>query len=337
MAVNLKELAEILGLSVSAVSCAIRGEGRISEATRQRVLEAAAEYDYVPNESARNLRGVDNLTLAVVIPAYAELYYLKIVQALEKISVRKGYLLTVYCYECDRMQQKKIISHLQTKKYSGIIIAPFGREDDIYDRYLQKPDSTPMVFFNLPPKTDKPYYYSRFDNFEGAYKLTEYLIGLGHRKIAMLSCEIARTRREGFLACLKKYDLEPVHSPEEFVGCNSVSSGEQLMKKLNESGLEYSAVIGSNDRLSFGALKYCKEHGISVPGDLSLAGFDAVEETGIVSPTITMIRQDFDLVAEHIFTLLELQKEGHREGKKLVAEALLVERESTGKIIQGGM
>ncbi len=299
MAVKLKDIAASLGVSVSTVSCVIRGEGRVSEETRSRVLEAVRNSDYVPNESARWLRGVDNMTIAVVVPTFIDNYFSTMVAAFERIAAKRNYLLSVFSCENSEERQKDIIRQLQSKPYSGILHSPMTHDCDIYDKYLSNPDSVPMVFFNIPPQTELSYNYSAHDHFEAAYLLTDHLIRLGHRRIAFISSGVAVTRRAGFLRCLKDNGIEPYNLPDDFIGDNTVADGERLTSALFKNDDNPSAVIASNNNLTFGALKYLKEHHYSIPSEISLAGFDAIDPTGLITPALTVVCQDYDRIAEN--------------------------------------
>lgn len=194
-----------------------------------------------------------------------------------------------------------------------------------------KNEGIPFVFIDYPTK-DEEIYSVVVDNESGAFEATEYLISLGHQKIAFLEGHEAawdsRARFMGFLKALTANSIEfnPLLVEK---GNFTREGGYKATKKLLEKGEEFTAIFASNDQMAIGAVRAIKEKGLKIPDNISIIGFDNIEASSIIDPPLTTVMQPiYEIGKKATEILIRLINEEKIEQKKFMLKTKLIKRNS---------
>ncbi len=208
---NIRELADFIGLSITTVSRVLNGKAetyRISSKTKERVLKAAKEHNYIPNKIARGLKTDKTETLGLIIPDIANPFFADIAKSIEMEARSKNFSILLFDSNEDINVERELFNLLQGHKVEGIIIAPVGTEFEhlveVYETGL------PMVIIDRYfPDVDLPYITS--DNYQGAFDAVNHLISMGHKNIACIQgikdSQPNKERVLGYIQALKKHHI----------------------------------------------------------------------------------------------------------------------------------
>ena len=333
MSTTLKDIARRLNISVSTVSYALNGGSRtVPEKVKQAVVEVARELNYRPNRVARSMITGRSHIIGVVLPEmYDDLFLSPYLQlALNGISNEAGHLhqdvliFTRYS-ETDGME---IADTILDGRVDGVIfIAPH-----VNQQALRRVADSGLPCVSVSGVGHPGVVSFRVDNDHGMAILMEHLVELGHRRIAhiagLLNMEDALLRLRGYQDSLHRAGIS---YRDEYVakGRFDIEGGRRAMLELLDLPEPPTAVTCGNDEMAIGALHAARERGLSIPDDLSITGFDMTPSSGVVSPTITTVRQpimELGIAAMRaIFQLIE----GNESPSSAVYPAELIVRGST--------
>lgn len=331
--VNIKVLAEALGLSTSTISRAFRDNDDIKPATKELILAKARELNYQPNHYASNLREQKSKTIAVIVPELANNYFSRAIRAIEKVAREKGYYTLVYATDDDYSKEISFIKLLHNGRADGIIMSVSGEANN-HD-YLNKLGNKrlPLVFFDRvyedinTPKVVTNDYQSSFD-------ATEHLLQQGCKKIAYFvinkSLSIGKTRMQGYLDALQKHNI-PLDDCM-VVDCSNSYDENKLIIGDVLANLKPDGVFASVERLAFATYYACYDLNISIPNDLKVIGFSSLEIAPLLNPSLTTITQPAAQQGEEAAKLLFKMLEGEDVKtleKPIVLESKIIARRST--------
>ena len=276
--VTIREVAKDAGVSTATVSRVLNNCNTVNEALRERVNSSIKKLGYYPNSIARTLKSNSSKTVGFVVSDIANDFFAGMVRSVEDVLSKSGYNLIVCSTDSNQQREKNYLYLLQEKKVDGIIINISGKNDDLITEISQR---LPIVLFSR--KIKNPLFKGDFvdnDNYTGITLLTKHLLSLGHKKIGLLNGQLylssAAERFEAFCATMESVDIQiDEHYPYVYNGnFNRISSGALGAKELFEKGA--TAILATNNVLALGALQFCRESGINVPSDLSLASFGKI-------------------------------------------------------------
>ena len=306
--ITIKEIAKICGVGVSTVSRAINNHPDINPETKKKILETIAEYQYIPNNSARNLKRSESNSIAVLAKGISNPLFGAMVQMLERDILGKQYLFVL---------QKE-------KRLKGIIFlggASHPREDLLHQ--LTVPYVICTVNAVLEESLDNFGVVSIDDEAE-SYRMVDYLCRMGHRRIAILTSlardsSIGTLRLEGYKRALRdngiEYDESLVVTMNPDEQTYTMQNGYQQTKRLLNRGVSFTAVYAIADVIAIGACKAIFDAGMRVPEDVSVAGFDGLDQAYYYQPSLTTIEQPIrEMTTEASRILFELinEKTGRR-------------------------
>ncbi len=334
MAVKLTDVAAKANVSVSTVSRVINNKNRVNEATRKKVLKAISSLGYYPNDVARSMRGSGVKMVAVVVPDVSNGFYASVVKGVESVLRPKGYSVIICSSNDDIKEEEQCVQMLLQKQISGLLIATVGGICKYYEQYIR--NKIPVVFFDNSPQMEQSFDFVSIDNFQASYELVEYLIGLGHQKIAVLAgagtdsstCD----RLNGWKRAMKQNAL-PVAENQIWRGNASVEGGAALMQEILRQKSKPTAIFATNNFLAYGAVRAILAAGFRIPEDFAVACFDAIDETGLMTPRITTSVQPPEEIGEIAGELLanKLGRPKITTFQKIILEHKLLIRESTQK------
>ncbi len=206
-AITLKDIALKLNMSISTVSKALNNDLSISTPTRERVKLLANEWNYIPNEMARHFKLNKTFTLGLIIPSMLDQFYVLAINGAEKIAAMEKYNVIISQSHEDPANEEKIVDLMKRNRVDGLIVAITKKTQDMSPFQKLENIGIPVVFFARPPKDDS-FDYVAADNEGGAFKVTEFLIKKGHKRIGHLmgpeSLAVSHTRLRGYKMALQK-------------------------------------------------------------------------------------------------------------------------------------
>ena len=333
MKTTIRDVARMANVSISTVSRVMNTPETVVETKRKKVLEAIKALQYQPNAFARGLIYKKSNTLGVMIPDIENPYYAGVIRGMQDYAAKLGYSLMIF--NTDRSKERTItyIEHLYEKQVDGIIFASDVLHADYYEiiRHFQLPlvlASTNTMEYDIPSVD--------IDDEKAAYDAVKHLIELGHRKIGMISFPFTDSiaglpRYHGFVSALKDFGLEKYSSQVTFAG-HRFEEAYEATAQLFSTYPDLTAIFTSSDEFAMGAITYLHDRGITVPGQVSVIGFDDIRMAHMFIPKLTTIAQpSYDIGQRAVEKLHELIT---KEKVEILRERLphkLVARNSTLK------
>lgn len=290
-ATTILDVARQAGVSTATVSRALSRPERVAEATRQRVLAAVAEAGYTPNATARNLRVQSTKMVLCILPGLGHSFWNLIIDAVEEVLTQAKYGVLFGDTRNDPVREAHYDYIVRTGMVDGVLLfngrlpgADFARLD---------PDVPITLISNDIPESGLP--VIEVANRDAARAMTTHLIELGHRRIAHITGPEGNVetgeRLRGYCDALIAAGL-PVDGSLIWPGEFSLKAGVRAGGRfLAETGNRPTAVFAASDEMAIGFIRATKEAGVSVPDDVSVAGFDGIEYSGVYDPTLTTVVQ----------------------------------------------
>jgi LacI family transcriptional regulator len=330
-AVRAVDVARLAGCSTATVSRAQNAPALVSAETRARVDAAIRQLGYTPNSAARALRSERSKMIGIIIPTLNHAIYASLVEAVQRRLAGEGYSLLVATYEWDLISEAQQVAMLIERGAEGLILVGERHHADLYGSI----DAAGIPHINtyvFNPESQRP--CVGIDNRKAADDITEFLLGLGHRRFGVISAatadnDRAATRVDGIADALARHGI--ALPPEAIVQRPySISSGREGIQILRALPAPPTAIICGNDVLAFGALIECREAGLAVPGDVSIVGFDNLDFTAhVVPPLTTMAVPAGEMGAAAARFIIDTLK-GRPTPRKIRFEPNLIARRSTG-------
>ena len=327
---TMRDVARHAGVSIATVSHVINETRPVSEELRRRVLHSMEALGYQPNAIARALRNKHSSTLGLIVPDGRNPFFAEIAQGIEEVSLEQGYSLILCDSNNDLGQVLVHTKHLSAKQVDGIIFTTSG--GDFEDVFSLITEGIAVLVIDLDA--------SRFavdailfDNFAGGVLATQYLLALGHRRIACITGPSRQSlRRERVLGYRHALAEAGVPLDDRLVreGDFQPASGYRHALELLRQPEPPSAIFACNDLMAMGALRAAREMGLDVPADLSIIGFDDIYLAAYTTPTLSTIRlpkREMGRLAARM--LLARIQEPARPVEKRIVELELIAREST--------
>lgn len=305
---TLKDVAQLAGVSTATVSYALSGKRTISDETKQRINDAIAQLDYVPDLNARGLSMRDSKLIGVVVPQtepgdrlmFQNSFYSEVLGSIEYYARQRGYHILISATDAN----ESYLTLAKKRNLDGIIVIGMY-PDDFYQQ--MKKTQIPIVLIDSYCN-DHYYHNIRIDDAYGSYLATRYMLENGHKHIAFFAGQmkengVMKKRLLGYQQALSEFDV-PYRKEYIFEGQIDYNSGIDLANRLIESMLPTTGVVAAADILAIGAVKGFFETGKRVPDDYSIIGFDDVEISQFMTPGLTTIRQQISLKGQKAVELL---------------------------------
>ncbi|MFZ5685379.1 MAG: LacI family DNA-binding transcriptional regulator [Pseudomonadota bacterium] len=341
--VTIYDVAERAGVSIKSVSRVLNGRPNVSDDLRRRVEEAAEALGYRPSLSARGLAGARSYLLAALVDAELTVEhwrsgrgndYLSRMELGALMECRQaGYHLLIELVDVGSASLgRDILAMVGSLRPDGLILTPPVSDSSIV---LDALDARGVPYIRLGAETD-PGRGRRvhMDDHRAAFDITAHLIGLGHRDIGFVvgstRYAASRARREGFEAAMARHGLA-VRPEWVAEGDFTFPSGLDCGARILAGAQRPTAVFASNDDMAFGVIQAAMRAGLSVPGDVSVAGFDDAPGAQFSVPQLTTVRQpvaEMSGAAARMLVALAQGREAEVERDREIAYAL-IGRDST--------
>jgi LacI family transcriptional regulator len=336
-----EEVAKLAGVSRATVSRALNGSARVSDEARERVHAAIAALGYEPDVVAQSLVRQHARVIAVsLFPQDDELplthlgqtalyFYQGVLENIEREAISSGYDLLLPSRTHGKSPEDYVRS-LQTRRVAGCIML---HASDARILALIR-SSIPTVFIDRMAQGSHATYV-KSDNIDGARQATGHLLSLGHRRIAFLTgSTIDLAGLERLLGCqqtLAQAGIAPDVGLVRQSGWN-VDEAYEAARVLLAERRDFTAIVAGSDFMAIGILRALTEHGLRVPDDVSLVGFDDIELCRYIAPPLTTVRQDRVAMGCGAVERLIAMVEGTEEASPLILPTQLVVRKSTGPV-----
>lgn len=321
---NQKLIAEKLNISQATVSMALKGSPRISRALSETIRKLAEDSGYHPNLAGQLLRQGRSNVIGVILPSLVNKFYAELFQELQKLLTPRGYLLYF-----SQIQEKggleQLADYLKKLRVAGVI-AIGNIAGELFPMCSQ---DTTLVFYGGDKPLDLAASQILPDRFQAGLEMTRYLIARGRRRIAFLGVSCQEEQRfRGYRRALNEAGI-PFRPELAVSGRDSLNSGYEMMRSVLAGSPDTDGVFAHNDEIAIGAMRAAGEAGYSIPGRLSLAGFDNIETGRYLHPALTTVDQPREAIAELLAEELLASMNDSARHRLVTVPCRLIIREST--------
>lgn len=327
---GIRAVAELAGVSIATVSRAINTPDAVSVALRERVRAAVARVGYVPDAVARALSSRRTRTLGAIIPTIDNTMFARGIAALQKYLASAGYMLILTTNGYDLDVELEQARNLISRGIDGLVLRGDCHHESL--RALIAQAGIPFINVGVY-KPDRPYPCVGADNEAAAHRAALHLVELGHRRIAVVSAlqsnnDRASARVSGFRRALSENGiaLPPEWHLEVPYTLDDAREASRHLLGLSERP---TAVVCGNDVIAYGVLLEAERSGFSVPGDLSVVGFDDLEWSRHLRPSLTTIQVPTEFTWQRAGEYLVRHLAGEKMMMHHEVDFSLVVREST--------
>jgi LacI family transcriptional regulator len=289
--VTIKDIALHAGVSITTVSHVVNGTRFVSETARVRVNDAITALKYVPSALARSLKNNRTHTIGMMIPNCSNPFFAELIRGIEDTCFAADFNVILCNSDDDANKQRKYIRVLTEKQVDGLIIFSSGGDTELSQ--LLREIEMPRILLDREVEQVSADLVE-VDHEAGAWIATRHLIDLGHKRIACITGPLdlapARQRLNGYRRAIAEAGL-PVTPMWEVDGGFTSEMGYSAMQRLLVLSQKPSAVFASNDLMAIGAICAATAHGLRVPEDVSVVGFDDIALAAYSSPPLTTVVQ----------------------------------------------
>jgi LacI family transcriptional regulator len=334
MSATIYEVARAAGVSTATVSRALNGSGQVAERTRLRVTEAIAALGYQPNNVARSLVLKATHTIAVLLPDITNPFFPALVKGVQLAADEEGYAVLLGHTGGDPAKEESYFQVLRGQQVDGVLLVGL----------ISAPESLKgLTGHGLPVVTlDRPVNVPgsatvRVDHKAGGRIATEHLLELGHRRIAHISgpkgLSVSQQRLDGYRRALSTHGVS-FNDRLVAQGDFSEDGGYRGVQELLRARTRFTALFAANDLSAIGAMTALREHGMNVPDEVSVVGFDDIHVASYTSPKLTTVRQPiYDMGRAAAKLLIDAsRKKVSLKDNTTIFDAELVVRESTRRL-----
>lgn len=334
--ITIKDIARICGVGVSTVSRALNDHPDINPETKQKIIDVVKQYNFIPNNSARNLKITNSKTIAVLVKGLSNPFFMRMIGKIEAEILKNNYSMELRHIDEKSDEVEVALELVKEKKIQGIIFL-----GGLLTHSTQKLEriGVPFVLSTIPLGDNEGVDASSVsvDDIVESSKIVKYLLDKGHRKIAIIGApesdtSIGMLRFEGYKNALKSAKVKRMeelewHSKED-VDVYSMENGYRIMKEALSKDVDFTAVFAISDTMAIGAIRALSEEGKKIPEDVSVVGYDGIDMGAYCVPSLTTISQPFEEMAKKTTKLLFSMIKEEQSGCNVVMDANLLERES---------
>jgi len=334
--VSMKDIAKKCGVSIATVSKALNDHSDIGEATKQKVLAIAKEMGYFPNSSARALKTNKTYNIGVLFVDDArnglrQDYFSGVLDSFKVCAESNGYDITFINCNKDR-NKMSYLEHSRYRGFDGVAIACV----DFQDQEVQE-----LIQSDIPVVTIDHVFDNKLsvlsDNAKGMTDLVEYIISQGHKKIAFIhgtDSTTTRNRIGGYYTTMEKNGIEVKDEYIVKARYRRPDVAAELTQKLLDLPERPTCIIYPDDYACIGGINVIKKNGLSIPDDISVAGYDGIAIAKVLEPRLTTLEQNVEeigtIAAQRLISLIEKPKTTFID--QVVVEGRLLTGESVKNI-----
>lgn len=332
MRVTLKDIAQATGTSVPTVSLILNNKPfRVSEQTREKVLQAAHDMHYVTNQAARDLRQGTSSIIGLIVPDISNDFYGTFAKGVEREAREIGWSVMLNTSDNETSREAQYIDLIHRQGSAGIILAnAAGKQEEVmHNMQMLVERHIPHVLLDFSGSSKSDVVTG--DHLHGGYEATQYLIRLGHRRIACVTGPLylqgAKSRFSGYQQALKEHHIT---LDQRFVreGDYTYETAVDIARGLPWG--DFTAVFACNDLMAMAVCTVAGELGYNIPRDCSVIGYDDVFFAGIMNPALTTMHQPLaEMGKEAVELLIHRIEYPHAKRATRVHKLQLMVRSST--------
>ena len=327
---TIQDIARQAGVSASTVSRVLNQDPRVLEATRQRVQQTMDRLNYVPNANARNLKRSQTRLIGVLVKGIDNPFFLDILQVIQEQIRQAGYGMILEHADIDADELTRGLALIRERRLQGLFFLGGSPE---HPEALYQQLSVPAVYITISAQPDSPNTFSSVavDDVAEARRAMEHLLGLGHRRILLISSSplsrhVNRRRIEGCRQALAAHGLPFAEELLLSAQGYNIAAGYEAANWALDRGLDFTCAFAFSDILALGASRAFYERGLKVPQDVSVMGFDGIELSRYCQPALTSLRQPSRQMAQAAVQLMQ---------QLILGQAQHIHRVFTGQIRTG--
>lgn len=327
--ITIVDVADEAGVSYATVSRVINNKDHVSQEKRERVLRAMAQLGYVVNMQARSLAGGESRVVGLLVDYLSSSYIDEIIRGIDMALDAENYDLMLYTTHRRKTKELAYVTKITRRLADGLLLVLPRNVDAYLDTLRQRRFPHVLVDYldagqNVPAVTAT--------NFTGAHDAMTYLVALGHKRIGFIAGSpefgCARDRLAGYQAVLQEHGIT-VDPRLIYVGDFLQPSGYVGAHQLLSLPERPTAIFAASDLMALGVMEAARERGLTLPGDLSVVGFDDIPQAQHVHPALTTVHQSLEEMgrsAAHL--LLKYIAQPTAEIERIELPTRLVVRES---------
>ncbi len=324
--ITINEVARLSGVAKSTVSRVLNNSGFVSAKTRKKVMEVVEQYHYVPNSMARELGTPFTRSIGIFLNDLQNPYFSELLSGAEEVVSARKYFPFI-CIASNEEREAFYVEEMLKRRVGGVIfLSALIHDRELIGRLIKNTRAL-SVQSDVPgiPQID-------CTNYEGTYDVMQYLLSLGHKKIAYINSygksRVLHQRFEAYRDSLLNHKIPLEKDYIRSIPKNG--SGYECAEALMALPSPPSAIHCCNDFIAAGVYRYLTEKEFKIPGDVSLSGFDDLPHATIMRPTLTTVFQPMKEMGRRAAEMLIDLLEGREEEKedRVFSTSLLI-REST--------
>ena len=330
---DIREVARRAGVALGTVSNVLNRPEIVAEETKRRVQQAIDEIGFVRNGSARQLRAGHSQFIGLLMLDAANPFFTEVARGAEDVAHASGYIV-ILCNADDSVEKEShYLRVLEEQRTRGVLITPVQSDASYLQRLRQR--GIAVVLLDRPSRI-KDICWVAVDDVRGGELATAHLLEQGHKRIGFvhgpLSIRQCAERRRGMMKAVRAVGFDPDEVIVDITTTTQrASDGEESAEKLLRVKSKPTAVFCANDLLALGLMRGLSKHGITIPGDFALVGYDDVEFASMLSTPLTTIRQPkYELGSKATELLLEEARDPHtHQHQHIMYEPELIVRASS--------
>ena len=328
--VSIKDIARQTGISTSTVSRVVNGKKSVSAKKREKILKIIEETGYVPNKAARSMVLKRSFTVGIIIPDAFNMFQRQLFSIIERHLGSFDYHSVFFFVKTEDQSEEACLNRLKAEKPDGIIMIHEMKNPHFYEYVIKAGLPVVTATFNYPGISAY-----HVNEEQASRDAVNHLIGLGHRRIVMISGDgftFGRQRAEGFFQALTEADIPWEKNRVVYVRSYTPEFGMYGMKELllREGRNGFTALFAATDELAIGAIRVLNDEGLRVPEDISVVGFDDIDIANYINPRLTTISQPLSEIGEKTAVALHHEISGSSVSREeFILPYKLVTREST--------
>lgn len=326
---TLEEVARRARVSTSTVSRVLNNRQVVKESTRKRVLEVIQKLNYSPNIHARSLAGGKTTTLGMLVSSVRNPFFIDVFSGLESAAREKGYEVILEHTEYNVRRLLAGVRLMVSRRIAGLAVVVSEMEPSVIQEI--QASNLPVAYYDVgAPSPKATNFRVRYE--VGMERMVRYLYSLGHRRMGFVghhtNLSPLQVRKKVFLKTLEQYGGEV--ECRTALAADGPAGGAHAVRELLATGFRPTAIVCVNDFMAIGVLRELRAQGFSIPGDISVSGFDNVELSEYTHPLLTTINIPRREIGKMAVDALLARQEGPNQYSEVVIEPELVLRDSVG-------
>ncbi|MFQ3542474.1 catabolite control protein A [Halobacillus rhizosphaerae] len=330
MNVTIYDVAREANVSMATVSRVVNGNPNVKPATRKKVHDAIERLGYRPNAVARGLASKKTTTVGVIIPDISSIFFAELARGIEDIATMYNYNIILSNSDQNKDKELHLINTMLGKQVDGLVFMGGKITEDHIREF--KNSSVPIALAATVDETgETPAVNINYQ--QAAYDATELLVARNNQPVAFVSgpenTHVNDQKLEGYKRAMKEYGFEDT---ENWIvsGDYSYDSGIEALEQILELNQRPKAVFVSSDEMALGVIHGAQDHGLNVPEDLEVFGFDNTRLATMVRPTLsTVVQPMYDIGAVAMRLLTKFMNKEEVDEQNVILPHRIVERNST--------